>query len=109
MLILILGLVLFLGIHSVRIFAPGFRDIQVVTRGENTWKAIYSVVAAIGLVLIVWGYGIARQDPVVFWIAPSWMSHVTALLMLFSIIFLSCRSFRPAASRPPSSIPCSCR
>lgn len=93
MLILILGLVLFLGIHSVRIFAPGFRDTQVVTRGENTWKGIYSVVALAGLVLIVWGYGIARQDPVVFWVAPVWMSHLTALLMLFSIIFLVVSQF----------------
>lgn len=93
MLILILGLVLFLGIHSVRIFAPGFRDVQIVTRGENTWKSLYSLIALAGLVLIVWGYGIARQDPIVFWVAPVWMSHVTALLMLFSIIFLVVSQF----------------
>lgn len=88
MLILIIGLVLFLGIHSVRIFADEFRDAQIAKRGEKGWKGMYTLFAVIGLVLIIWGYGQARMDPVVFWIAPSWMSHVAALLMLFSIIFL---------------------
>lgn len=93
MLILILGLVLFLGIHSVRIFAPGLREALVERRGEGAWKGIYSLIALVGLVLIVWGYGIARQDPVVFWVAPLWMSHVTATLMFFSIIFLVVSQF----------------
>jgi len=88
MLILVVGLIVFLGIHSVRIFADGFRDAQIAKRGEKGWKGIYTLIAVIGLVLIIWGYGQARMDPIVFWVAPSWMSHVVALLMLFSIIFL---------------------
>lgn len=89
MLLLVLGLVLFLGIHSVRIVAPDFRDAQIAARGEGAWKGIYSVISALGLVLIVWGYGQARQDPVIFWTSPAWMSHLVALLMLFSFIFLA--------------------
>ncbi|KGF70980.1 NnrU family protein [Hoeflea sp. BAL378] len=85
---LILGLVLFLGIHSVRIAAPGFRQAQIDARGLNAWKGIYSVLAIIGFVILVWGYGIARQDPVVFWAAPAWMSHVVALLMVPVMILL---------------------
>lgn len=87
MLILILGLVVFLGIHSVRIFADGFRENQIAKRGLGPWKGIYTLVAIVGLVLIVWGYGQARLDPVVFWTAPSWMNHLTALLMVFSLVF----------------------
>ena len=85
---LIVGLVLFLGVHSVRIAAPAFRQAQIDQRGLNAWKGIYSLVAILGFVILVWGYGIARQDPVVFWIAPAWMSHVVALLMLPAMIFL---------------------
>jgi len=85
---LIFGLVVFLGIHSVRIAAPAFRQAQIDARGLNAWKAIYSLVAIIGFILLVWGYGIARLDPVVFWVAPAWMSHVVALLMLPVMILL---------------------
>lgn len=85
---LIVGLVLFLGIHSVRIVAPDYRQAQIEARGLNAWKGVYSLVSIIGFVILVWGYGIARQDPVVFWVAPAWMSHVVALLMLPAIILL---------------------
>ena len=85
---LIIGLVLFLGVHSVRIFAPDFRKTQIDVRGLNAWKGIYSVVSLIGFVILVWGYGIARQDPVVFWVAPLWMSHLVALLMIPVMILL---------------------
>lgn len=85
---LIVGLVVFLGVHSVRILAPEFRQSQIDRRGLNAWKAIYAVVSILGFIILVWGYGIARQDPVVFWVAPAWMSHVVALLMLPVMIFL---------------------
>ncbi|MCY0094098.1 NnrU family protein [Hoeflea ulvae] len=85
---LIVGLVLFLGVHSVRIAAPEFRAAQIDARGLNAWKGLYSLVAIAGFVILVWGYGMARLDPVVFWVAPSWMSHVVALLMLPAMILL---------------------
>lgn len=85
---LVVGLVVFLGIHSIRIVAPDFRQAQIDRRGLNAWKGIYTVISIVGFVILVWGYGIARQDPVVFWVAPAWMSHVVALLMLPVMIFL---------------------
>lgn len=80
--LLILGLVIFLGIHLVSIVAGPWRDRMAARLGEWSWKGLYSVVALVGLVLIVWGYGLARQDPTWLYLPPAWMRHVTLLLML---------------------------
>jgi uncharacterized membrane protein len=82
MLLLIVGMLLFLGIHSVSIFAPAWRDAQVAQRGENAWKGLYSIASAVGLALLVWGYGQARQQPVVVFVPPRGLRHVALLLML---------------------------
>jgi len=79
---LIAGLVIFLGVHSIRIFAPAWRDQMVAKVGLNTWKMIYSVVALAGFVLIVMGYGAARLEPIVVWHPPFFLRPVAALLML---------------------------
>jgi uncharacterized membrane protein len=55
MLILILGLVIFFAIHSVRMVAGGFRDAQLVA-GERRWKAIYGLISLVGFGLIIWGW-----------------------------------------------------
>jgi uncharacterized membrane protein len=70
MLVLVLGLLIFLGSHSVRIFADRWRAAQVARMGEGPWKGVYSLISLVALVLIVWGYGLARQDPVVLWDPP---------------------------------------
>ena len=62
MVLLIVGLVLFLGIHSVSIAAPDWRNAQVVQRGDKAWKGVYTVVSIVGFVLLVYGYGLARQQ-----------------------------------------------
>jgi uncharacterized membrane protein len=54
MIILVLGLLIFLGSHSVRVFAQGWRRETVARIGEGPWKGLYSVVSLVGLVLIVW-------------------------------------------------------
>jgi uncharacterized membrane protein len=82
MTLLLIGLVLFLGIHSVSILAPAWRDAQVVGRGEATWKGLYSLASGIGLGLLIYGYGLARQAPVVIYTPPAAMRHVALLLML---------------------------
>ena len=79
---LVLGLILFLGVHSVSIFAPGFRDRAATRLGEWAWKGLYSVVAVIGLILIVAGYGEARLDPHFLYSSPDWLRHLASLLML---------------------------
>lgn len=89
MLWLVLGLVIFLGTHSTRIFAPAWRDDYVASGGRMTYRAIYSLLSLIGIVLIVWGYGKAWDDPVLLWDPPLWTRHIAALLMLFAFISLA--------------------
>lgn len=86
MLVLILGLLIFLGAHSVRIFADAWRTRQIAKLGANGWKGAYSLVSAVGLVLTVWGYGIARREPVVLWAPPVWGGHLTGLLTLVAFV-----------------------
>lgn len=88
MTLLILGLILFLGMHSVRIFADGWRTAQIAQRGAGAWKGLYTVVSIVGFGLILWGYGQARAAPVVLWTPQLWARHLAALLMLFSFILL---------------------
>jgi uncharacterized membrane protein len=85
---LILGLLLFLGVHSLRIFAGDWRDAQVARMGLLRWKGVYSLFSAVGLGLIIWGYGMTRGDPVVLWTPPLWTRHLAALLTLPAFILL---------------------
>ena len=82
MLLFIAGLVIFLGIHSVAIFAPAWRDAQITRRGDRAWKGIYSVVSIIGFGLLIYGYGLARQSPVVLYTPPTMLRHIALALML---------------------------
>jgi len=79
---LILGLVMFLGVHSVSIVAPAARERGLKQLGEGGWKGLYSLLALVGLALIVWGYAQARFNPVHLYTPPSGLRHLSALLML---------------------------
>ena len=85
---LILGLVLFLGAHSVRVFAEGWRTSMRARLGENAYQGLYAVASLVGLVLIVVGYGAARQQPVLLWLPPVWTRHLAALLTVPAFILL---------------------
>lgn len=86
---LILGLVLFLGTHSVRIVADGWRSQTVARIGEKAWKGAYALISVLGFGLIIWGFGQARLDPVVLWVPPVAMRHIAALLMLIAFIMMA--------------------
>lgn len=88
MTLLALGLILFLGVHSVRIVAERWRGRMIQRIGAGAWKGLYSLVALSGLLLIVHGYGEARQFPVVLWVPPLWTRHVAALLTLPAFVLL---------------------
>lgn len=88
MLLLIVGLVLFLGIHSTNILAPDFRTAMVGKLGLLGWKGLYAVIALIGFVLIVVGYAEARMQPTWLWVSPVWTRHLAALLMLPAFVLL---------------------
>jgi uncharacterized membrane protein len=95
---LIARLILFLGVHSVRIVADDWRSAQLARLGERAWKGLYSLASIIGFVLLVWGYGLARREAAVLWSPPPWTHHVAGLLMLVSFVLLA------AAYVPPNAI-----
>jgi uncharacterized membrane protein len=82
MTLLIAGLLVFLGVHSARVFAEGWRIQRIGTWGEGGWKGAYSVLSLIGFVMIVYGYGATREAPIDLWTPPLWTRHVTVLLTL---------------------------
>jgi len=89
MLTLVAGLVLFLGAHSVRVFAEGWRASTIASVGEKPWKGVYSLVSIAGFVLVIVGYGLSRQSPVTMWSQPPVaMRHVASLLTLVAFVLL---------------------
>jgi uncharacterized membrane protein len=88
MLILIIGLIMFLGLHSARIFFEQPRQKFIARYGENAWKMLYSIESVVGLGLIIWGYSLARQQPVILWNPPVATKHLAALLTLAAFILV---------------------
>jgi uncharacterized membrane protein len=87
--VLIVGLAIFLGVHSIAIVAPGFRDRARNRLGEGGWKGLYSVASLGGFILICYGFSLARRAPVVLYTPPHWLRHVAVALMLpvFPLLF----------------------
>ena len=79
----IAGLILFFAVHSISIVNVGWRDAMAERLGTTAWRTLYSVASLAGLVLLIWGYGLARSDPVILYSPPAWLLHVNFLLMLF--------------------------
>jgi len=79
---LVIGLLAFLGVHSVAIVAPGWRDGAAARLGVRPWRGLYSLIAISGFVLLIWGYGQARMDPIVLYAPPPWSRWVAVVLML---------------------------
>jgi uncharacterized membrane protein len=88
MLVLILGLVLFLGAHSVRIFADHWRARMMKRLGEGPWKGLYSLASLAGFVLIIVGYGLTRESPVDLWNPPTGLKHLATLLTIPAFVLL---------------------
>jgi len=86
---LVCGLILFLGIHSVSIFANQWRNDQVAKLGALTWKVIYSLISIAGLVLMTVGYLEARPQPITIWSPPPWAWQVTVYFSLVSLILIA--------------------
>jgi len=82
MLKLVAGLMIFLGVHSIRIFAPQWRERMIARIGTGPWKVLYSLASLAGFLLIVGGYAAARLEPVLLYNPPYWLRHLAMLLML---------------------------
>ncbi len=89
MTMLLLGLVVFLGAHSVRIVAEPWRQRRIAQMGPGAWKGLYSLVSLVGLSLVVWGYGLARAVPVELWSPPVWTRHLSSLLTLAAFVLVA--------------------
>lgn len=100
MLWLIIGLVLFHGLHSIRIVAPNWRDQRVASMGEGPWKGLYSIASIIALVVLIWGYSIARQDFILVYFPPTWGRPVAIVLMAFSFISLMVFNLKAGVLKP---------
>ena len=89
MTLLIAGLVLFIGVHSISIVNRPWRDRVAARVGEGPWRGVYSLIALAGFVLIVWGYVVARREPIILYVPPLWLRDVTLVLMLpvFPLLF----------------------
>ncbi len=88
MTLLVAGLLIFLGVHSVRIVAEDWRTQTRERIGENAFKGAYSVLSLLGFALIIWGYGAARMEPIALWGAPVWTRHLAALINVLAIELL---------------------
>jgi uncharacterized membrane protein len=89
MTILLIGLVIFLGVHSARIVADGWRSAQIARIGPGVWKLGYTVLSLIGFYLVLWGYDAARQAPVVLWTPPVIMQRGASRLTLVAFVLLA--------------------
>jgi len=82
MLLLIVGLALFFGAHSVSILAPYWRNRVLLLVGPLRWKGLYTLIAIAGFVALIWGYGLARHTPTVVYTPPFWLRYASFVLML---------------------------
>lgn len=87
--ILILGLVIFLGGHAFVAFRAS-REKLIARLGRNGYRLLFAIVALAGLVLMIRGYGLYRAEGMIpVWSPPGFMRHITILLMLFAVIFMT--------------------
>ncbi|MEZ5782258.1 MAG: NnrU family protein [Rhizobiaceae bacterium] len=98
--ILILGLIVFLGVHSIRIVAPAWCERQRAAMGEGRWKGAYSILSMVGLVMIVWGFAMARADTGYLYDPPVALRHIALLLMLLAFVSLAISLFPAGRLKP---------
>lgn len=91
---LVLGLVIFIGMHSVRIISDDFRTRQIEKVGISTWRAMYAAVSIVGIVLIVAVYSAARGAPQMIWYPPVWLVYVATAMTIPAFILMAA-SFVP--------------
>jgi uncharacterized membrane protein len=86
---LALGLFLFLGTHALRIRGDAMRDRLLADLGPRYFKTLYALTSALGFFLLVYGFGIARETPVLLWTPPPAMKHVAYLLTLVAMVLMA--------------------
>ncbi len=89
MAVLILGLLLFLGAHCLRMFGTRWREQQIARLGEKPWKGLFALISIVGFVLIVVGFGAARRHPLLLYVPPMWLRHLNALFTLVAFVLVT--------------------
>src|ERR1700676_4983359 len=89
MTVLVLGLAIFIGGHSLRIVANDWRWAQIARLGEGPWKGLYSLASLAGFVLIVWGYSHARSNLVVLWAPAEWTRQLAIPLTFIAFVLIA--------------------
>ena len=89
MALFLIGLIIFLGSHSCRIFADSWRNQMIDRIGEVKWKGLYTIISLIGFIIMVIGYGQARQNTVVLWQPNAALIYIALALNLVAFIFLA--------------------
>lgn len=87
MLVLVLGLVLFLGVHFIRV-VPGLRPALQARLGEGPYKLVYTAVSLIGFGLIIWGMILAHTSAQPIWAPPDWSRHVAFTAVPLALILI---------------------
>lgn len=95
MTLLVLGIVIFLGMHLVRVVAPGLRARVIEGVGKGPWMGLYALISLVGLGLIIYGFGQARGETGVLYNPPVFLKHIALLVMLLAFISLAA-GFLPA-------------
>lgn len=88
MVYLVLGLLVFLGTHSLRIGGDARRDAMRASLGEIRFKIGYSLLSLLGFCLLIYGFGVARETPLVLWTLPPGMRHLNFLLTLIAMVLV---------------------
>lgn len=84
---MILGLILFIAVHSVRIFAPAKRELWITKFGEGTYKGLIALLSLVGFFIITQGYPDALASMTWGWSPSQYNRHLTVLLMLMAFVF----------------------
>ncbi|MDH6267103.1 putative membrane protein [Rhizobium sp. SG_E_25_P2] len=95
MVLFLLGLVLFVGLHLAQAVAPGAREAAVAALGRPVYRILHSVLSVATLCLLIYGFGQARLETGILYTPPAFLSHITLTLMLIAMIVLA-SSFLPA-------------
>jgi uncharacterized membrane protein len=104
MALLIVGLLLFLGVHSVGIVSPALRARTIQRWGEGAWKGMYALVSLVGFVLICYGFVSARQTSAILYTPPVWLRH-TALIVMLPVFPLLIAAYLPGRIKTAAKHP----
>jgi uncharacterized membrane protein len=98
MALLIAGLLLFLGTHSLAILSPALRDRLAARLGAGPWKGLYSLASLAGFVLLIAGFGAARGTAIVLYHPPAVLRYV-ALVVMLPVFPLALAAYLPGRIR----------